>query len=71
MAKLEAWQFGPCSMVQFESAKVQPMLLPKTCSSVGLGPIVLDPLIPKSTKPINYYNHKTKDNRFSKMDDSL
>jgi len=34
---LEAWQFGPCSVMQFESVEVQPVLSPKLCLPIDLG----------------------------------
>jgi hypothetical protein len=43
-------------------------LFPKPPNSVAAA---LDPSVPLMAKPVKCYNHKTKDSRFSKMEDSL
>jgi hypothetical protein len=39
--------------------------------SASLRSVGLDPSIPMETKPVKCYNRKTKDSRFTKMEDSL
>lgn len=59
----------PLTVVQSESSVVDSLLSP--CLSASLRLVGLDPSIPVETKPMKCYNRKTKNSRFTKMEDCL